>query len=198
MDDIGDRWEQPSVHVKFGEATATLAGDALSALAFELLASESTHEDPSVRCQLIAGFSEAVGGHGAVGGQIHELLPIGSEADIGEITRLQQMKTGALLAFSSEAGGILGHATRGSRHALRAFAHDLGLAWQIMSDVQAEGRKGSEKLDKKASFVTVLGPDRAPIQARILAHQAAEHLDLFDENTEYLTNLVDYILTLDR
>jgi farnesyl diphosphate synthase len=152
MDDIGDRWEQPSVHVKFGEATAILAGDALSALAFELLASESTHEDPSVRCQLIAGLSEAVGGHGAVGGQIHELLPIGSEADIGEITRLQQMKTGALLAFSSEAGGILGHATRDSRHALRAFAHDLGLAWQIMSDVQAEGRKGKRKIGQKGIF----------------------------------------------
>lgn len=198
MDDIGDRWEKPAVHTRFGEATAILAGDALSALAFELLASESTHEDPSIRCQLIAGLSGAVGGHGAVGGQIHELLPAGSDADIGEITRLQQMKSGALLAYSSAAGGILGHATRVSRHALRAFAHDLGLAWQIMNDVRAEGDRGGKKLDRRASFATVLGSERASIQAKILAHQATEHLDLFDKNTEYLISLVDFVLALDH
>lgn len=195
MDNIKVRWGRKSVHTEFDEATAVLAGDALFALSFELLAEEKTHQDPSVRCQLVTGLSAAAGGHGTVGGQWHDLHTVGGRADIGEIIRLQQMKSGALITFSCEAGGILGHATRESRLALRAFAHDLGLAQQIISDIQSlEHDDGAEKPNRNASFATVLGPERARTQAKILASQSLQHIDIFGENAKYLSLAVDYIM----
>jgi farnesyl diphosphate synthase len=135
MDDDDLRRGKPSCHKQFDEATAILAGDALQALAFEVLAHEDTHGDPAVRVALVAELARASGAHGMVGGQMLDLLAEqraeagGEPMSIGAITRLQRLKTGALISFSCGAGAILGKASDHLRAALSAYAHDLGLAF---------------------------------------------------------------------
>lgn len=202
MDDDDLRHGQPTVHRKFDEATAVLAGDALLTLAFELLAGEDTHEDARVRLDLVRRLADAAGGHGMVGGQTIDLASEGAALDIGAITRLQRLKTGALIAFACEAGGVLGHASAEALHALHAFAHDLGLAYQIADDLlDVEGdaelmgkaaRKDAEA--GKATFVSILGLDRARDQARILSDQAIQHLDLFDEKADLLREAARFVI----
>ncbi|MBM3582374.1 MAG: polyprenyl synthetase family protein, partial [Alphaproteobacteria bacterium] len=126
MDDDDLRRGQPTCHVRFDEATAILAGDALLTRAFEVLADVPTHPDPQVRSQLVLALAKASGAEGMVGGQMLDLLAKNERLDMPEITRLQRMKTGALIAFACEAGAILGKAAEPARHALRAYAHDLG------------------------------------------------------------------------
>ncbi len=142
MDDDDLRRGKPSCHVKFDEATAILAGDALLTLAFEVLAGDATHSDPAVRCELVLGLGAACGGQGMVGGQMIDLISEHQTLDIGTISRMERLKTGELIAFSCEAGAILGKAPAPARHALRAYAHDLGLAFQIIDDLLDE--QGSE------------------------------------------------------
>ena len=137
MDDDDLRRGKPSCHKQFDEATAILAGDALQALAFEVLAHEDTHGDPAVRAALVAELAKAAGAHGMVGGQMLDLLAEkeGADMSIGAITHLQRLKTGALISFSCMAGAILGKASEPMRAALSAYAHDLGLAFQIVDDL---------------------------------------------------------------
>ena len=135
MDDADLRRGKPSLHKKFDEATAVLAGDALLTLCFEILASPETHADPKVRCELMASLSRALGAQGMVGGQMIDLLAEERSLNEGEIIRLQRLKTGALIAFSAEAGAIMGKAADVSRQALHGYAHDLGLAFQIVDDL---------------------------------------------------------------
>jgi len=135
MDDSDLRRGLPSAHKKFDEATAILAGDGLLTLAFEVLADPTTHSDPQVRADLTLALARAAGHAGMVGGQMLDLEAEHSTLDIGAITRLQRMKTGALIAFSCEAGAILANAAAELRLALRGYAHDLGLAFQIADDL---------------------------------------------------------------
>ncbi|MBL4721575.1 MAG: polyprenyl synthetase family protein, partial [Alphaproteobacteria bacterium] len=135
MDDDDLRRGKPTVHKEFDEATAILAGDALLTLAFEVMAHPSTHELASIRTELVIGLAKAAGGHGMVGGQMIDLAAEKVSLNIGGITRLQQLKTGAMIAFSCEAGAILGRASTKCRDALRGYAHDLGLAFQIADDL---------------------------------------------------------------
>ncbi len=202
MDDDTVRRGQPSSHVQFDEATAILAGDALLTLAFETLCNEETHSDPAVLVELVRALAHASGGKGMVGGQMIDLKLQKAVTDIGTITRLQQLKTGSLIAFSSESGAILGRAPRNLRQALRAFAHDLGLAFQIIDDLlDAEG--SAEKMGKtvgkdaaagKATFVSLLGANRARTQADILTDQAIKHLDPFAEQAEFLRRLAQFAI----
>ena len=112
MDDDDLRRGKPSCHKQFDEATAILAGDALQALAFEVLAHEDTHGDASVRAHLVSDLARAAGAHGMVGGQMLDLLAeTRPDLSIGAITRLQRLKTGALISFSCTAGAILGKAS---------------------------------------------------------------------------------------
>jgi len=122
--------------------------------------------------------------------------------DIGAVTRLQRLKTGALICFSAEAGAILGKAPRPLRETLRAYAHDLGLAFQIADDLlDAEGtesevgkRTGKDAARGKATFVSLLGVERARAQARMLADQAVAHLDLFGEKADLLRDLARWVV----
>ena len=114
MDDDEMRRGQPTCHVKYGEATAILAGDALLTKAFEVLADDKTHPDPHVRSDLVVALSKAAGPEGMVGGQMLDLIAEESDLNMPEITRLQRMKTGMLIAVSCEAGAILGKATEGA------------------------------------------------------------------------------------
>jgi farnesyl diphosphate synthase len=204
MDDDDLRRGKPSCHKQFDEATAILAGDALQALAFEVLAQEPTHGDPAVRVALVSELAKASGAQGMVGGQMLDLL---AETDpnlsIGAITRLQRLKTGALISFSCTAGAILGKAAEPLRVALAAYAHDLGLAFQIVDDLldvegdPAElGKATNKDADAgKATFVSILGLERARSQAAMLAQQAAAHLEPFGGPADLLKQAAEFVVT---
>ncbi|HTR88017.1 MAG TPA: farnesyl diphosphate synthase [Reyranella sp.] len=205
MDDDDLRRGKPSCHRQFDEATAILAGDALQALAFEVLAHEETHGDPAVRTQLIAELSRAAGAQGMVGGQMLDLLAEtqGPDMSIGAITRLQRLKTGALISFSCTAGAMLGKAAEPPRAALSAYAHDLGLAFQIVDDLlDVEGdaaqigkTPGKDAAAGKATFVSILGLERARAQAGMLARQASAHLDSFGPAADLLRQAAHFVVS---
>ena len=202
MDNDSVRRGKPTVHKAFDEATAILAGDALLTLAFGVLAAADTHPDPHVRCDLVGKLALAAGAHGMVGGQMMDMSAPGRQLDIGEVTRLQRLKTGALFAFSCDAGATMGQASPQNHQAINGYAHDLGLAFQIADDLldetgeQASTGKAVAKDEKagKATFVTILGIERAREQAQRLAAQAVQHLDLFDEKADLLRDLADFVV----
>ena len=204
MDDDDLRRGKPSCHKQFDEATAILAGDALQALAFEVLAQEATHGDPAVRAVLVSELAKAAGAQGMVGGQMLDLLAeTQPDMSIGAITRLQRLKTGALISFSCAAGAFLGKAAEPLRAALAAYAHDLGLAFQIVDDLldvegdPAELGKATRKdADAgKATFVSILGLERARSQAALLAQQAAAHLEPFGTQADLLKQAAKFVVT---
>ena len=202
MDDDDLRRGKPTCHKKFDEATAILAGDGLLTLAFEILAEDKTHQSADVRAELILEMSKAIGAQGMVGGQMLDLVAEGHELDMPEITRLQRMKTGALINYSCMAGAVLGKANEGQRHMLSAYAHDLGLAFQIVDDlldVEGTAEEMGKAVNKdedagKATFVSFLGVERAREQADILTDQAIKHLEIFGEKSNLLKNLAEFVV----
>ncbi|WP_018147440.1 polyprenyl synthetase family protein [Henriciella marina] len=206
MDDDDLRRGQPTVHKAFNEATAVLAGDALLTLAFKILASDETHRDPAVRLRLIERLADASGANGMVGGQMIDMLQEVSPRDLNTITRMQRLKTGALISYSVEAGAIIGGASNNARHALAGFAQDLGLAYQIADDLlDATGDQTvvgktlrSDANAGKANFVTILGIEGARERIQLLAAQARQHLDFFHERANILLQSVDYVLDRTR
>ena len=203
MDDSDLRRGRPTCHKQFDDATAVLAGDGLLTYAFEVLAQPDTHGDPAVRCELVTALAQAAGAAGMVGGQMIDLLAENDPTlDIGAITRLQRLKTGALIAFSCEAGAILGKAGAEQRLALRGYAHYLGLAFQIADDLldiegsAAETGKpvGSDAAAGKATFVSILGVERARAQAVHLVRQAVSHLDLFEKKADLLRQAAHFVI----
>ena len=202
MDDDDYRRGQPTVHKAFDEATAVLAGDALQTLAFQILASRETHDSASIRVELIERLAQAAGASGMVGGQMIDMLGSEMPRDLNTITRMQRLKTGALISFSTEAAAILANASDGERQALVGFSHDLGLAYQIADDLlDAEGNAaalgkavGKDAGAGKANFVTLLGIDGARQRVRLLAAQARDHLAIFRDRANILRQSVDFVL----
>ena len=203
MDDDALRRGKPSCHIQFDEATAILAGDALQALAFELLADPDAHPDPSVRCELVRSIAHAAGCRGMVGGQMLDLMAENKELNIDEIIHLQRLKTGEMFAISCEAGAVLGKAPVAQRRALRRYAHDIGLAFQITDDLldaegtrEEVGKEVSKDDDRgKATLVTAMGNERAREQGQILAQQAIQHLSCFDKKADSLRSLAEFVIT---
>jgi len=206
MDDDDMRRGKPTVHKAFDEATAVLAGDSLHALAFEILADEETHPDPFVRAELIAELARASGPSGMAGGQMMDLAASDADFDLHSVTRLQQLKTGALIAFCLEAGAILGRVPPEGRQGLRGYARDIGLAFQIADDViDAEGDAAvaGKAVNKdadagKATFLSLLGIDRAKAQMHMLVEQAIAHLHAFGEEADLLRAIARYTVERDR
>lgn len=202
MDDDDMRRGKATVHKAFDEATAILAGDALMTLAFELLADAKTHADPNVRLALISALARASGHHGMVGGQMIDLSANDHELGEAEIYRLQQMKTGALISFAAEAGGIMGHASPQGQASLQGYARDLGLAFQIADDLldvegtpEEVGKATQKDADAgKATLVGIMGVERARNQAEILANQAIEHLSDFDDKAALLRAVAHFAI----
>ena len=202
MDDDDLRRGKPTVHKEFDVATAILAGDALQPLAFEVLAHPETHSNANVRVDLIAALARASGAHGMVGGQMIDLQAETETFDIGQITRLQRLKTGELIAYGCEAGAILGQAPNKAHEALRRYAHDLGLAFQIADDlldvegsVEEVGKAVNKDEDAgKATFVSILGVERARSQANRLADQAIAHLALFGDKADLLCQAAKFVV----
>lgn len=202
MDNSDLRRGRPTCHKAFDEATAVLAGDGLLTLAFEVLAHPDTHGDPTVRCELVTVLAQAAGSSGMVGGQMIDLIAENRSLDIGAITRLQRLKTGALIAFACESGAILAKGSPEVRLALRGYAHDLGLAFQIADDLlDVEGNAGEtgkpvgqDAAAGKATFVSILGVERARDQAELLVRQAAAHLDLFGDRADLLRQAARFVV----
>lgn len=202
MDDDEIRRGQPTCHVRFDEATAILAGDALLTKAFQVLADPDTHPDPAVRSDLVAKLAHAAGDEGMVAGQMLDLMAEDTTLGMSEVTRLQRLKTGMLIGFACESGAILGKAPEAARHALRAYVHDLGLAFQIVDDLlDVEGdekevgkKTGKDQAAGKATFVSLLGCERARAQADMLAAQAAQHLEIFAEKANHLRELAQFVV----
>ncbi|MDB5368568.1 MAG: farnesyl-diphosphate synthase [Roseomonas sp.] len=204
MDNDDLRRGKPTTHKAYGEATAILAGDALQAHAFAVLADEDTHSDSAVRVELLRRLAIAAGPRGMCGGQMLDMLAErGNEAPTeASIGRLQLLKTGKLIEFAAEAGAILGKAPAMQRHALCAYGRDLGAAFQIADDVldatatEAETgkRTGKDQQAGKATLVGLLGLERARAQAERLAAQARDHLETLSDRADLLRMLADYTI----
>lgn len=202
MDDDDLRRGQPSAHKKFDEAIAILAGDALQTSAFEILADEATHSDPSVRIALVTALAQASGAAGMVGGQVVDIRGEGKSLPLDQVRRLHAMKTGALIRYAAEAGAILGGATRVQRDAIIAYGRDIGTAFQVADDV-LDTTASAEELGKtagkdeaagKSTYVSLLGIDGARAEAARLVEQATQALTSFGTEAAALRALAHYIV----
>ena len=206
MDDDDMRRGKPTVHKLSDEATAVLAGDSLHALAFEILGEPEWNPDPFVRAELTAELARASGPAGMAGGQMMDIEAESETFDLATTTRLQQLKTGALIAFCLEAGGILGKVPPEGRRPLRGYARDIGLAFQIaddLLDVEGDSANTGKAVGKdveagKATFVSLLGVDRARQQAQMLVDQAIGHLANFGAEADLLRAIARFVIARDR
>ena len=205
MDDDDLRRGQPTAHKKFDEATAVLAGDALLTMAFEVLAEAATHPNAEVRCRLSARLARAAGSEGMVGGQMMDIVAPQHEFGPEEIARLQRMKTGALFEFSCEAGPILAEAGPDAEARLRAYAHDLGLAFQIADDLidatstteRAGKAVGKDAEAGKATFVSLMGVEGARREALRIAERAASAVEPYGPAAEVLRRFPAFLVQRD-
>jgi farnesyl diphosphate synthase len=206
MDDAALRRGKATVHKSFGEAEAVLAGDSLHALAFEILAQPATHDDPWVRSDLVLALARAAGPAGMAGGQMMDLAAEGQELDLPAITRLQQLKTGALIEYAVEAACIMAKLPSDARTPYRGYARNIGLAFQIADDlidysgdVSAAGKPtGMDANAGKATFVSLLGAERARQQAGFLVNQAIEHLSGHGREADLLRAIARFAIERDH
>lgn len=208
MDDDDLRRGNLTCHKKFDEATAILAGDALLTLAFEILADEKTHSDPAVRCELIKTLAKASGYKGMVGGQMIDLEKANKKISKEELAALHRLKTGELFMAAAEFGGILGRTGLEEKKALRYYANDLGLAFQVKDDIldyfgnQEEKIKIDETEHKKikdnTSVVDVIGIDNAEEQLKLLSAQAVNHLKIFGDKAGLLKDLSEFLVRREK
>ncbi|WP_375196887.1 polyprenyl synthetase family protein [Sphingobium sp.] len=206
MDDDDLRRGKPTVHKAFDEATAILAGDCLHDLAFELLVDEETHPDPFVRVELVKALAIASGTSGMAGGQMMDLEAERASFDLPTVTRLQQLKTGALIGFCVDAAAIMARIPPEARTRLHGYARDIGLAFQIaddLLDVEGDAEVAGKALGKdaaagKETFVSLLGVERAREQGRLLVEQAKAHLHGAGPEADLLRAIADYIVERDR
>lgn len=200
MDDDDLRRGQPTVHRKWDEATAVLAGDALQTLAFELLC-DPTLGSAEVRMALVLGLAKASGAEGMVLGQALDMAAEITPAPLSldQITHLQAGKTGALIRFAAQAGAIIAGADPAP---LDAYAQALGLAFQIADDildVKGDPRKAGKRLGKdadagKATFVSLLGLEGAEARAKSLIVEAEAHLSPYGDKAATLIAAAHFVI----
>jgi len=205
MDDDALRRGQPTVHVKWDEATAVLVGDALQTLAFELLADPACHPDAAVRIDLVASLARASGARGMVLGQALDIAAETAAVPLGlvEVEALQAGKTGALIRWSGEAGARLAGA---DITALGRYATALGLAFQIADDLLDVGGDaavagkalGKDAAAGKATFVSLLGVAGAQARARDLVDEACAALAGYGERAEALRGCARFVVERNR
>jgi len=200
MDDDELRRGKPTVHVKWDEATATLTGDALQALAFELIAS-LPHTDAIRIVELLKKLAKASGMQGMVLGQAQDIQAEKSEVNlnINDITSLQQNKTGALIEWSAISGAILSNQDDGK---LLDYAKSIGLAFQIQDDIldiEGDAVLAGKRLQKdvsagKATFVSLLGIENAKVRAKELMEEAIDALSDYGDKAEPMRQVAKFII----
>lgn len=199
MDDDTLRRGKPTCHVAFGEAVALLAGDALQALAFRVLARGGL-PDSGIACALLA---EAAGVDGMAGGQATDLAAVGVKLDLAELETMHQLKTGALIRAAVRLGAACGRPLdEGEVRALDAYAHAIGLAFQVVDDVlDVEGSAaslgktaGKDATRGKPTFVSLLGLHAAKVRAEELREEAHGALASFGGAGGRLAELADWIV----
>ena len=206
MDDAATRRGQPSTHLAFDEATAILAGDALQTMAFEILADPLTHPDPAVRVALVMELAKAAGGAGMAGGQMLDIEAEATSFDLDQTKTMQMMKTGALMSCAVVSGGLVGGADPHLLTALRAYARQLGLAFQIADDLldyrgdaTVLGKPaGQDAVRGKAGFVTLMGYEQAAAAAQQMIDAANAALMPWQNTAGYLQNLATFAITRKR
>lgn len=204
MDDDDTRRGRPTVHVKWDYATAVLAGDALQSLAFELVAARHASPLSIVRADMALSFAQAAGARGMVLGQALDMAAETANAPLTlpEITALQAGKTGALFAWSAEAGARLAEA---DTTPLRRYADGLGLAFQIWDDVldiEGDASKVGKTLGKdtkagKATFVSLLGMQSAKTRAAELIDESCAALDVYGKDADTLREAARFVISRD-
>jgi len=202
MDDDDLRRGQPTVHVKWDEATAVLVGDALQALAFECLTRRELADDATIRLALVASLARSSGAQGMVLGQAQDVAAetAPEPLTLEEITRLQTLKTGALIGWSAEAGAILAGVDAAP---LRRYAGALGLAFQIADDildVTGDAAKTGKRVGKdagagKATFVSLLGLEAARARAKALVAEAEAALEPYGSKAEALREAARFVIS---
>ncbi|HEX3209603.1 MAG TPA: farnesyl diphosphate synthase [Geminicoccaceae bacterium] len=203
MDDALTRRGRPSCHRQFDEATAILVGDALQSLAFEVLAQPATHPDPAIRCVLVQKLARAAGVAGMCGGQMIDLKAEGRSFTMRQVLELQRLKTGALLEFACEAGAVLGGAPETTLEVLRAYAADLGLAFQIQDDlldVTGDAAVAGKDLGRdaaagKATVVGLLGVEGARARLSELSSSADRHLQRLGREVAVLHQVFEFVIS---
>lgn len=207
MDDDDLRRGKPTVHKAFDEATAILAGDGLLTFAFEILADEATHPSAEIRIQLVGELAAAAGIAGMVGGQMLDLQAEAEQShDAGQIITLQGMKTGALFRFALLAGATLGQAGEEDRAALKTYAENLGLAFQIADDVLDQestpeqlGKQTQKDADAgKATFIDLFGLEGAKAKARELAKEGCAAIEIFGDKADILREAAWFIVEREK
>jgi farnesyl diphosphate synthase len=200
MDNDDLRRGQPTVHRKFDEATAILAGDGLLTFAFEVLADPATHQSADVRSALVLALAQAAGARGMVGGQMVDIeAETKNFSSYADIAAMQRKKTGALFSFACQAGPMMAGKTSAP---LQTYAEKIGLAFQIADDildvessVAALGKATQKDKGKgKATFVDLLGLEKAKSEAQRLAADAIAELTPFGEHAGMLAATARYII----
>lgn len=202
MDDDDLRRGQPTVHVKWDQATAVLAGDALHTLGFEMVCDPRCHEDPAIRADLALSLARAAGARGMVLGQALDIAAETADRPLNleEITALQAGKTGALIQWSAEAGARL---VGEDPVLLTRYAKALGLAFQIaddLLDVEGDAAEAGKRLQKdeaagKATFVSLLGVEGAKSRAKSLVTEACDALSVYGEKAETLREAAHFVIS---
>ncbi len=202
MDDDDLRRGQPTVHKAFDEAAAILAGDALLTLAFDVIAGEGVHDDPSVLLRLSRGLARASGVGGMAGGQMIDLESEHLDRSEADIRQLQSMKTGALLRYACWAGAVLANAGESDLDRLTRFGEITGLAFQLaddLLDVEASAETMGKATGKdaeagKATLVGLWGVDKTKEELDRLSKDAETLLEPYGGRADVLTALADYIV----
>jgi farnesyl diphosphate synthase len=199
MDNDDFRRGIPTCHKKFDEATAILAGDALLTLAFEILSSPETHINPSIRCDLIFILAKSAGFKGMIAGQAIDIKTANQKIGKEEIARIHRLKTAELFIAAVESAAIIGAASQEEKKALRFFARDFGLAFQIKDDIadhlidQKQVNQDQKNHIENSSIVDSIGIESAKNQLEMVKNQAIKHLDIFSEKAQILKELVNYL-----
>ncbi len=205
MDDDDLRRGQPTCHKAFDEATALLVGDALQALAFDILANtDATGLSDGQRLKMCATLAAASGSHGMAGGQAIDLAAVGQSLDLPTLEDMHRLKTGALIRASIQLGAIASNDLITQEvDALQNYAAGIGLAFQIRDDVlDVEGnteilgkQQGADEALNKPTYPALLGLEQSKQRARRLCDEAIESLEIFDTKADFLRHLADFIVS---
>ncbi len=205
MDDDDYRRGKLTNHKVFGEAIAILAGDALLTRAFEILTRELPHQSPRIKLQVMEEVSRASGAGGMVGGQVVDLESEGRDVEGDTLNYIHTHKTGALIAASVRAGGVIGGATEEELAALTGYAKNLGLAFQIkddLLDVEGEPEKmgkkaGKDSVQRKATYPAVFGIEGARRKKQELYEDSLGCVEVFGDRGDVLKSIAEFLVNRD-